>query len=186
VCTRVGNQSNLRLCDVSEFADLLTIYISPLGSKAAGSSRERENRRLYARSMNCARGITVDYATNRAACATTDTYVSPAKNLDTELRTVTKRKTTSSPTYITDQPSYMRDFNFIWSNSDYGELASITMTLHAPPLPMPPQKELDNQLVSDTNAQNPHLFAIITPVKVNCFEKLLKSHPNHPLIDSVC
>ena len=34
--------------------------------------------------------------------------------------------------------------------------------------------------------QNPHLFKIVTPIKVDQFEDLLKTHPNRPFVDSVC
>jgi len=34
--------------------------------------------------------------------------------------------------------------------------------------------------------QNPHLFKIIMPIKVDQFEDLLKTHPNCPFVDSVC
>ena len=34
--------------------------------------------------------------------------------------------------------------------------------------------------------QNPHLFRIVTPIKVNQLESLLTSHPNQPFVSSVC
>jgi hypothetical protein len=37
-----------------------------------------------------------------------------------------------------------------------------------------------------TVRDNPHLFRIVTPIKVDAFEHLLSSHPNHPFVDSVC
>jgi len=37
-----------------------------------------------------------------------------------------------------------------------------------------------------TIRENPSLFKIVTPVDVNCFKNLLKSHPNCPFITSVC
>ncbi|KIY53833.1 hypothetical protein FISHEDRAFT_32373, partial [Fistulina hepatica ATCC 64428] len=38
----------------------------------------------------------------------------------------------------------------------------------------------------DTIADNPHLFSIVTPIDVDRFEDLLTSHPNRPLVQSVC
>ena len=35
-------------------------------------------------------------------------------------------------------------------------------------------------------SQHPHLFQIVTPVKVDQFEKLLETHPNRPFVESVC
>jgi hypothetical protein len=40
--------------------------------------------------------------------------------------------------------------------------------------------------VLSTIKQNPHLFWIITPIKVDVFESYLKAHPNRPFVKSVC
>jgi len=37
-----------------------------------------------------------------------------------------------------------------------------------------------------TIRENPNLFKIVTPVNIDHFENLLKSHPNHPFVTSVC
>jgi hypothetical protein len=35
-------------------------------------------------------------------------------------------------------------------------------------------------------AENPTLFCVVTPIDVDCFERLMVSHPKRPLITSVC
>jgi hypothetical protein len=37
-----------------------------------------------------------------------------------------------------------------------------------------------------TIEENPHLFPIVTPINVDCFEELLATHPNQPYVKSVC
>ena len=54
------------------------------------------------------------------------------------------------------------------------------------PLPSIPKSELANSVVAKTINNNPHLFDIVTPIFVDCFEQLLKSHPNQPFVLLVC
>lgn len=82
------------------------------------------------------------------------------------------------------RPKYLR--TFLWANEDCGFSPTIMSTLTDLPLPRPPQKELDNPVVSKTIRENPSLFAITTPVNVDLFEKLLINHPNPPFVRSVC
>src|SRR5882724_13320611 len=55
----------------------------------------------------------------------------------------------------------------------------------APLLDIPPS-ESGNPIPNLTITTHPQLFKIITPIKVHRFEQLLSSHPNRPLIGSVC
>ncbi|KAI9064555.1 DNA/RNA polymerase [Trametes sanguinea] len=54
------------------------------------------------------------------------------------------------------------------------------------PLPGPPHSELDNEAIRETLTTHGHLVRIVTPVKVDVLERLLVSHPNRPLVESVC
>jgi hypothetical protein len=58
-------------------------------------------------------------------------------------------------------------------------------SLQAPPLPDSPTNELNNEVVNCTIAENPHLFKIVTLIKVDVLESLLVSHPNQPFVRSV-
>jgi len=81
-------------------------------------------------------------------------------------------------------PKYLR-YN-IWDNSEHFSHSSADWTETASPLPTIPDSELANPVDTRTINENPHLFDIITPIFVECFEGLLKSHPNQPFIESVC
>jgi hypothetical protein len=59
-------------------------------------------------------------------------------------------------------------------------------TEHAKPLPGVPDFERENREVMKTIADRPELFKIITPINVDQFEELLKTHPNCPFVESVC
>jgi len=54
------------------------------------------------------------------------------------------------------------------------------------PLPHVPAAELNNTIPNTTIASHPHLFKIITPVKVDRLKQLLTLHPNQALVRSVC
>ncbi|GLB45644.1 hypothetical protein LshimejAT787_2500360 [Lyophyllum shimeji] len=65
-------------------------------------------------------------------------------------------------------------------------LSTADWTETAVPLPAPPLTELANPFVSKIISENPSLFAIVTPIKVDVFERLLATHPNQPFVASVC
>jgi hypothetical protein len=73
----------------------------------------------------------------------------------------------------------------IWRKSDSPKAVSAYSTLAAPPLPSPPQNELQNNVARETIARNPDLFEITTPINVDVFERHLKDHPNQPFVESV-
>ena len=84
------------------------------------------------------------------------------------------------------RPKYLR--KSIWANPDTTPLFSPTAcsTLTAAPLPRPPPEEFDNVDAMSTINQNPHLFRIVTPIKVDRFQELLATHPNQAFVESVC
>ncbi|KAI0656131.1 hypothetical protein C8Q70DRAFT_883372, partial [Cubamyces menziesii] len=53
------------------------------------------------------------------------------------------------------------------------------------PVPTVPQPVLDDSVVNGTLKNHPELFAIVTPIKVDRFEELLRDHPNQPFVQSV-
>ena len=56
----------------------------------------------------------------------------------------------------------------------------------AHPLPRPPPNEVSNPVAFKTITDNPDLFQVRTPIKVDVFEALLAKHPNQPFVKSVC
>lgn len=82
------------------------------------------------------------------------------------------------------QPKYLR--HNLW---DQGALLSPTTaewSETAKPLPSLPISETMNPFSSRTIADNPNLFQVLTPIKVDVFESLLKDHPNPLFVKSVC
>jgi len=59
-------------------------------------------------------------------------------------------------------------------------------TLNASPLPSIPSSEFNNKITTQTINDNPTLFQIITPINIDKFEILLKTHPNQQFVKSVC
>jgi hypothetical protein len=82
------------------------------------------------------------------------------------------------------QPHYLR-YN-VWDPEAEFKPTTAEWTLTAEPLPRPPQVELTNRIVANTIKKNPDLFKIVTPIKVDIFERLLTSHPNRAFVDSLC
>ena len=76
----------------------------------------------------------------------------------------------------------------MWTDVEIAPFLSPTVscTLYDEPLPRPPPQEFSNLEAMCTIRDNPHLFKIITPVRVDRFELLLASHPNQPFVESVC
>ncbi|KZT27374.1 hypothetical protein NEOLEDRAFT_1047065, partial [Neolentinus lepideus HHB14362 ss-1] len=54
------------------------------------------------------------------------------------------------------------------------------------PVPDVPLQERSNLTALRTIAKHPELFKIVTPINVDRFEELLQTHPNRPLVNSVC
>jgi hypothetical protein len=83
-------------------------------------------------------------------------------------------------------PRYLR-YN-IWTDHNSSSFTPSTADWSetAPPLPSIPDHELNNPIAQKTISENPHLFNVSTPINVKVFEQLLLSHPNRPLVESVC
>src|SRR5882724_4311632 len=75
---------------------------------------------------------------------------------------------------------------FLWVRNASPQTPSATYTEIAAPLPDVPPSESRNPIPNLTITTHPHLFKIVTPIKVHRFEQLLSSHPNRPLVGSIC
>lgn len=64
-------------------------------------------------------------------------------------------------------------------------MTSSDFTLTAKPLPMMPPRTASTPEFLHTLDSNPHLFDIVTPLKVDAFHSYTASHPNCPFVDSV-
>jgi hypothetical protein len=82
------------------------------------------------------------------------------------------------------QPKYLR--HNLWDQGSSLSPTTAEWSERAAPLPRPPLSELMNLPVYRTVKDNPHLFQVSTPIKVDVFESLLKHHPNPMFVKSVC
>ncbi|KAK7452625.1 hypothetical protein VKT23_012024 [Stygiomarasmius scandens] len=81
-------------------------------------------------------------------------------------------------------PRYRRGFG--WGSKTPSFSITIKKTESGIALPRPPAHEFENQEAMRTISDYPHLFDIVSPVKVNKLESMLVRHPNQPLVKSVC
>ena len=77
-----------------------------------------------------------------------------------------------------NSPRYAR--GFVWADNEPTWVTLAVYTLSAPPLPGLLANEILNSTANHTIATYPHLFAVVSPVNVDCLEELLATHPNHP------
>ena len=82
------------------------------------------------------------------------------------------------------QPKYLR--HNLWERDSTLSPSTAEWLETADPLPRPPKLEVSNPICLKTITDNPHLFQVSTPIKVDVFETLLKDHPNQPFVKSVC
>ena len=112
-----------------------------------------------------------------------DTSARNVNNLDTLHLTVgnsdDKTEQQSFP-----MPSFLQ--NFVWDGFESLDDTLAITTEHIDPLLQPPANEFRNRKALTTIRNNPHLFAIITPIHVHVFRSYLTTHPNQPFILSVC
>lgn len=72
-----------------------------------------------------------------------------------------------------------------WRESDTPRTISAYSTLSAAPLPSPPRNEFQNKVARKTISQNPDLFKVVSPIKVDVFKKYVEDHPNQSFVQSV-
>ena len=84
------------------------------------------------------------------------------------------------------RPKYLE--RSVWTDVKTAPIFSPTAccTLIDDPLPRPPAEEYDNHAAISTIQEYPHLFQIVSPIKVDRFEELLSTHPNQAFVQSVC
>ena len=117
-------------------------------------------------------------------CATTCTFASTVEAAPMSGKNVQLRPVNKLSQLWELRPKYSWDF--VWRKDEPDWVTTATITETIAPLPGPPLNELRNQTAWSTICFYPHLFCITTPINVECFHTLLSSHPNPPLVSSVC
>jgi hypothetical protein len=74
----------------------------------------------------------------------------------------------------------------VWDNIFKPRIGSALATETAQPLPDPPITAPEFAAARQTIMDHPDLFKIVSPIKVDIFERLLITHPNQPFVHSVC
>jgi hypothetical protein len=82
------------------------------------------------------------------------------------------------------QPKYLR--HNLWEEGSALSPTTAEWSERARPLPRPSHSEVSNPVMTKTIADNPDLFKVHTPIKIDVFESLLKDHPNPNFVKSVC
>jgi hypothetical protein len=82
------------------------------------------------------------------------------------------------------QPKYLR--HNLWDKGSSLSPTTAEWTESARPLPRPSLAEITNPITHKTITEHPDLFQVSTPVNVDVFESLLKTHPNPSFVKSVC
>jgi hypothetical protein len=83
-----------------------------------------------------------------------------------------------------ERPKWAR--GFISSTEAVSRTSSAVSTEVADPFPCVPDSVLSDCAAVQTISSNPALFQIITFLNVDIFESLQSTHPNRPLVRSVC
>lgn len=111
----------------------------------------------------------------------TDTSAKRAETLDMESPTV------DQPPRIKlygMRPKYLR-YN-VWDPDGNLAITTAEWTETAKPLPRPPPEQLMHPVIGKTISENPGLFKIVTPIRIEAFNDLLRDHPNQVFVRSVC
>jgi hypothetical protein len=82
------------------------------------------------------------------------------------------------------RPRFVREY--VWSDSESQGTTTALVTEVIPPVPGPPENELLDTVRLNLIKDQPHLFHITTPIQINRLRELLLTHPNRPLVESVC
>ena len=107
----------------------------------------------------------------------------PARNV--ESLTTERRTAQTGPNEIYGlQPKYLR--HNLWQESSTLSPTTAEWSERARPLARPGLSEYCNDAAMKTIIENPDLFQVRTPVKIDVFESLLRDHPNPSFVKSVC
>jgi hypothetical protein len=82
------------------------------------------------------------------------------------------------------RPRFVREY--VWSDDDSQSTTTALITETIPPVPRPPRNELLDTTKLNIINNYPHLFHVTTPIRIHRFHELLATHPNRPLVESVC
>ena len=107
----------------------------------------------------------------------------PAKSVEKPI--MERRTARTGPSEIYGlQPKYLR--HNLWQEGSRLSPTTAEWSETARPLARPGLSEFANTAALKTISENPELFQVRTPIKIDVFESLLKDHPNPNFVKSVC
>ena len=139
-----------------------------------------ENPTKILENPNLAINSTLEPVRTPIPSASIDTYAKTAIKPVMERRTVQ----TGTNEIFGLQPKYLH--HNLWEEGCLLSPTTAEWSEEAHPLPRPPLLEISELNISKTIADNPHLFQVKTPIKIDIFESMLKFHPNPIFVTSVC
>ncbi|CDO68213.1 hypothetical protein BN946_scf184913.g3 [Trametes cinnabarina] len=166
----VGRSNTLLLSDFSRFNHLYTMHVVGAGAStqsapiSSTSPRRSITRRATTSSEPCIR-----FNDGRCNSARMCRY---------------HHRQEANPIVANKRPRRFRGFLWDNPNSYITPLATLSESMN--PLPSPPYQDLHDEVALSTITSRPDLFQIVSPVKVDVLEHLLHTHPNRPLVESVC
>ena len=130
--------------------------------------------------QNFATSLTLELAKTQTMNANTSML---AKNV--ERQDMAKGTVRTAPSEIYGlQPKYLR--HNLWQESSTLSPTTAEWSERARPLVRPGLSEYSNGAAMKTILENPNLFQVKTPIKIDVFESLLRDHPNPAFVHSVC
>ena len=166
----------------------LSMISTSCGSKtpqatALQTRSEPQQPLLTKRRKLAAAGTTTD-APTPARSARMGTSAQNADQCHTKAPTAQRPRKNDQFARWESRPKFSR--NLIWDNELTARPCSALATETAEPLPDPPIFSPAMKIALKTITDHPSLFKIVTPIKVDVFEKHLAKHPNQPFVRSVC
>ena len=105
---------------------------------------------------------------------------SPVDRADMERRPVEKE---NREELLGLKPKYLRQN--LWSLETESKMIASEWMESAEPLPRPPACEYENLPVCQSLSDRPDLFQVVSPIRVDMLERLLRTHPNKEFVASV-
>ncbi|KAL7284900.1 hypothetical protein ACG7TL_002214 [Trametes sanguinea] len=174
----VGRSNTILLSDFARFNHLYTMHV--VGAGAATQSS--------ALTSMPSRKTTASRRPGPSSEASVDIVISaPPAPVATTSPVLARKRQREDPSPIVANKRPRRFRGFLWSSDPSAPvtpLATLSETMNA--LPAPPVLDPQYAPAWETIRNHPHFFRVVSPLKVDVFEQLLESHPNRPLVESVC
>ena len=180
---RAVQRWDIKLSNFTEFADCRSNGSTILPTLASSLIRNLDKTQIVEEVLPVVDGMRRDAPTRRP---TAITYMY-APNVLTQgtVQVVAAPRAKNNPNLQWERrPRFVR--SYVWSDDESPNVTTASVTKTIPPVPGPPLDELRNVAKWSVINKQSHLLCITTPVNVDSFCSLLATHPNRPLVESMC